>query len=235
MTKPIIELVPTVIHVEGKALGRNKLVNWHQVARLVRADATSISSVAFATNLSTCLDQGSVGSCTGNAWAHVASSQPRTRQLNEANALDIYKRATVLDDAIGIAGHYPPSDTGSTGYYAAQAAVDLGYLAGSPAMAVGLTAVLQQLQAQPGATGIDWYQGFDNPDSNGLVQPTGLIRGGHEIALVECDVENRIVWFGNSWGKGYGVTRGNRDGCFGMTFDDYELMLASGGDCCFVV
>lgn len=231
MIKPIVQLTPTLIHVEGKPIGRHRLVNWQQLApRLLRKDPRKVLvSASWPTNLSTCLDQGSLGSCTGNATAHVASSKPYTRKCTESEAVRIYSHAT-QDDSFP--GAYPPDDTGSTGFFAMKAACELGYFTGF-SMAVGLTAVLQALQTRPGITGVDWYQGMDSPDANGLVAPTGLLRGGHEIEIFEVDIVKRIVWFQNSWGPGYGVHHGGRDGCFGMTFDDYELLLASGGDATF--
>ena len=237
--KPIIQLTPTLIHVDGKALGRHRLVNWPKVARLIRSDSTPIATVDHSTNLSTCLDQGNLGSCTGNATAHCASSQPFSRKCTETEAVTIYSRATADDQ---FPGTYPPTDTGSTGYFAMQAACELGYFQ-TFAMCVGLTAVLQALQSRAGITGMDWYEGYDTPDANGLVAPTGQIRGGHEICLIAVDVvlgsngnidpDKSLVWFQNSWGKGYGVRKGNRDGCFCMTLSDYELSLAAGGDATF--
>jgi len=242
MTQSIVQRVPTVIPVEGKALGRNKLLNWHQVARLTQADATtSIATVSHKSNLKTCLDQGSLGSCTGNATTHCKCSQPYTGVLTETDAVNCYHLATIADDS-EIPGHYPPNDTGSTGWFAMQAAIQLGWFS-SASMAVGLTAVLQCLQTRPGITGIDWYEGFDEPDANGFVFPTGRIRGGHEIGLVACvivlgangliDPKASYIVFQNSWGASYGVTYDGRDGCFKMTLETYELILASGGDATF--
>ena len=234
METPILQLQPTTIHVPGKALGRNRLLNWHQFAHLTRDDGTPIVTTGWDTNLPTCLNQLKLGSCTGNAWAHIASSKPNTDKCTEANAVAIYSKATVLDDAGGIVGHYPPDDTGSTGYFAALAAIQLGFLNGTPTMPVGLTAVLQLLQSRPGAIGMDWYEGCDNPDGNGRVKLTGSIRGGHEIALIAVDMENRMVVFQNSWGAEYGVKYRNRDGCFMMSLDDLELLFASGADAVFI-
>jgi hypothetical protein len=239
MVKPIVQLTPTLIHVEGKPLGRHRLVNWHQVAKLAHEDATPIDSVSHASNLTTCLDQRSLVSCTGNATAHALSSQPFTFELDESQAVDIYSRATQDDNFPGV---YPPNDTGSSGFFAMQAAQELGYIKGF-AMCVGLTAVLQQLQTRPGISGMDWYQGFDTPDDNGVVVPSGLIRGGHEVceAALELvylasgaiDIDNSYIVFQNSWGKKYGVKVGNRDGCFRMSLANYALILQSGGDATF--
>ena len=240
--KPIVQIIPEVIRIEGKRLGRHRMLNWTQAAKLHRQDATAVGPVFHNTNLATCLNQGPLGSCTGNATAHCASSQPYTFKCTEDDAVKIYELATQDDD---IPGTYPPDDTGSTGFYAMEAAETLKYFS-SYAMCVGLTAVLQQLQTRAGITGIDWYEGFDSPDANGVIVPTGRIRGGHELCLAgielaylpsgAIDTDNSYVVIQNSWGggpTGWGVTIGNRDGCCRMSLSNYELILASGGDATF--
>src|SRR5581483_9492938 len=62
------------------------------------------------------LDQGQLGSCTGNAAAGALNTVPlhRTggRVLTETQARDLYALATRLD---GFEGEWPPTDTGSSG------------------------------------------------------------------------------------------------------------------------
>jgi hypothetical protein len=81
------------------------------------------------------LDQGQVGSCTGNAVAqwlntHFADkTRHATRRgggyFTEADALKIYSLGTRLDTEPGV---YPPSDTGCDGPSVAKAATQLGWL-----------------------------------------------------------------------------------------------------------
>src|SRR3954447_21394317 len=60
------------------------------------------------------LDQGQLGSCTGNACEMACYEMPGHSAKvtkTEAQAVALYRRATVLD---GFPGTYPPEDTGSS-------------------------------------------------------------------------------------------------------------------------
>src|SRR5882762_1299376 len=62
------------------------------------------------------LNQGDVGSCTGNSAVEVLMTGPYYEHIqkvfNEDDAVSIYTRATHLDR---IPGGYPATDTGSSG------------------------------------------------------------------------------------------------------------------------
>src|SRR5882757_6217716 len=72
------------------------------------------------------LDQGKIGSCTGNAVTQLLNTDyamkisGRTAYLAEADAVSIYTLATDIDQ---FPGDYPNVDTGSTGSAACEAAV----------------------------------------------------------------------------------------------------------------
>jgi hypothetical protein len=170
-------------------------------------------------------DQGNLGSCTGNAAAGAVSTEPFTNQLTEKDAVAIYGEATHLDKYRGV---YPPTDTGSSGLAVAKALKKRNLISGY-SWGFGLDAVLRALVLAPCITGIAWLDGCDDPDSRGLVHYRGELRGGHEIMLDEIDVPNKLVWFTNSWGSGWGV-----DGRFCMTWDDYKRALADHGDATFL-
>jgi len=180
------------------------------------------------------LDQGNVGSCTGNACEGAVGTsgifdalpealRPSTTDAaaNETAAVHLYSRATQLD---GIPGAYPPNDTGSDGLSVAKAAKEKGLISGY-LHAFSLDAALKALEQQPIIVGIDWYEGFDNPGSTGLVQISGAVRGGHEIVFDEIDVAKKIVWFTNSWGTSWGV-----NGRANMSFDTLGRLLKRDGD-----
>src|SRR6478609_3573621 len=79
------------------------------------------------------LDQGALGSCTGNALAQwLNTDYARGYQfdgmrapLSEAAAVELYSAATRADN---VPGHYPPVDTGSSGLAVCRAAVRAKYL-----------------------------------------------------------------------------------------------------------
>ena len=226
---PQINLITHKPRPAGRKLGRHRLINWYEFAsmRTVPPDAP-IKSVWHPPVDREPLDQGSVGACTGYATAECLSTAPYTRALTSAEALAIYSRATQID---GIDGVYPPEDTGSTGWAAMRAAVDLG-LCGGFSMSSTLTGLLVGLQTVPVTIGIPWMSGCDAPDiTSGLVRPTGELEGGHELCVVGCDVDDHTVVIRNSWGD-WGVQYQGGAGYFLIGWTDLEILLASGGDVC---
>lgn len=169
-------------------------------------------------------DQGSVGSCTGQAAVGCIGTGPFTHAGTASEALEVYSHATSLDD---IAGTYPPTDTGSSGL-AVMKALQARSLIQGFTHAFDLNSTLRALMLRPGITGIAWREGCDTPDANGIVRYTGLVRGGHEVVIEGLDWENKLVWLCNSWGSGWGF-----GGAFAMTVSDYAKALADHGDATF--
>lgn len=170
-------------------------------------------------------DQGQTGSCVGNAMAGAICTDSAARKGNatagEGLAVEIYSRATLLDD---IPGSYPPDDTGSSGLAGAKAAQQLGFLSGYR-HAFSWKQVVAALASGPAITGISWLEQMDYPDPTGLVAYKGEVRGGHEIEIVGIDIPKNRVWFANSWSASWGLA-----GYFAMTISDYRKALADGGD-----
>lgn len=187
--------------------------------------ADSLHSVQWARR-SPILDQGNLGSCTGNAAAGWLATDTATRKghtdVTEKLAVDIYSKATHLDRVPGV---FPPTDTGSSGLAVAKALVALGLTAGPYRHAFGLTHALQALQTGPVLVGITWLTGCDTPDKSGRVKYAGTVRGGHEILADQIDVERGLIWFANSWSTAWGVS-----GRFCMTWADFGKALAHQGD-----
>jgi C1A family cysteine protease len=170
------------------------------------------------------LDQGDLGSCTGNAVLQALMTSPdwsKARSFTEQDALDVYSLATTLDD---VQGSYPPDDTGSTGLAVCKAAQQKGYIT-SYSHAFGLDQTLAALVLTPVIVGVNWYEGFDNPDVHGFVSISGSVRGGHEFALVGLNADERVVIALNSWGHSWG-----RNGFFVFSFDDLGRLLSADGD-----
>ncbi len=182
------------------------------------------------------LDQGDLGSCTGNAALGAVGTgalylalsgdpiQPGAdADRDEQSAVSLYSSATLLDDA---PGSYPPDDTGSDGLSVAKACKAAGLISGYQ-HATSVEAALTALAAGPVITGVNWYDSFDHPDPTGLVTvaPGARVRGGHEFVVDELDVENNWVWFTNSWGTGWGVS-----GRAYMSWSTWARLLAEEGD-----
>lgn len=177
------------------------------------------------------LDQGELGSCTGNALAQCLNAdyfRPTLKKVNkgqpllEHDAVTFYSLATRLD---GIAHNtYPPTDGGSSGLGVAKAGQRLGFVK-SYRHAFSFTAFLSALQTQPVIVGTAFYEGMEDPDKTGLVHLTGQVVGGHEYLALGVDYQKRHITFLNSWGPSFGV-----NGRFQLTINDFQALLADQGD-----
>jgi len=170
------------------------------------------------------LDQGQVGSCTGNAAVTNLMTAPlhkTGRALHEADAIAVYSLATEIDD---MNGSYPPDDTGSSGLAAAKACVRKGYATGYD-HAFGLDHCLAALVLSPVMVGTNWYESMFTPAADGTLTVAGKVAGGHEYALTGIDVRRQRVRVNNSWGSSWGVR-----GCAWLSFTDLGRLLAEQGD-----
>lgn len=177
-------------------------------------------------------NQGNIGSCTGNATAGAINTEPNykvdlQRILHETDAVSIYELATRLDS---YPGSYPPDDTGSSGLSACKAAKQKGWIT-SYQHAFTMDQALAALQSKPVITGVHWYEGFDNPDANGMVEISGQVRGGHEFVVVGFELGNKpdhsdaILTADNSWNTSWGL-----NGKFRFTVTTWATLLAEQGD-----
>lgn len=158
-------------------------------------------------------DQGSLGSCTGNAAAGVLATDSAvgagvksvtvkgaSRPVDEALAVDLYKVATTLDR---VPGSYPPDDTGSSGLGVAKALQRWG-LASGYTHAFTLDALKSALQTGPAMLGIVWLNSMFDPEPDGTlpVDKTSGLAGGHEIVCSGWDGQRFRL--DNSWGASWG-------------------------------
>jgi hypothetical protein len=209
--------------------------------------ASAIRSVSWTRRIPI-LDQGQLGSCTGNAATGVLGTDSAGRTatttvtitaagaaashglftagvhaLDEAFAVALYSLATILD---GVSGTYPPSDTGSTGVGVAKALRALG-LASSYTHAFTVGALNSALQAGPVLIGINWYNSMFDPRSDGqiVVDTTSGLAGGHELELSGYDAATGEYEVDNSWASSWGVS-----GCGYFTTASLTTLLSQQGD-----
>lgn len=173
------------------------------------------------------LEQGDLGSCTGNAMAQLlnttkfAKSRPGRRYLDEQYARLLYAKATVLDS---FPGAWPPTDTGSSALGVAKAAIALGYCT-EYHHCFGFDHFLETIALQPVIAGTSWYSAMFDPDTNGFITPGGQLAGGHEYLILGANTREKYVTILNSWGDGWG-----RKGRAYITFDDFAALLDEQGD-----
>lgn len=195
------------------------------------SDPKTLTSVRHTRNIPV-LDQGQVGSCTGNAsvgnlgtaafWDEGQTVLNATdAQVDETYAVGVYSDAETIDGD----GPYPPNDYGSSGLSVAKVLKSRGLISGYT-HALSLNAALNALANQPVIIGIPWHDDMFDPAEDGRLSITGPVEGGHEIVLDELDVENERVWLTNSWGDSWGV-----DGRAYLSWNDLGTLLKDDGDC----
>ena len=216
--------VRSKIWVMSYSLGR--IVQHDSRSLNYRAPVAPVSRSVLWGHHAPVLDQGQVGSCTGNATAQLintdafAPSRP-SGYLTERDALRLYSLATSLDDAPGT---YPPTDTGSSGLAVAQAGQRLGYFS-SYNHAFGFDHFCAALQLQPLILGTNWYESMMNPNKSGMVTINGQVAGGHEYLALGVDYAKSQITCLNSWGSGWGL-----NGRFLLSFATMRRLLAEQGD-----
>jgi hypothetical protein len=207
------------------ALGRR--VNHDPRSRAFPAPAAATLRSVSWRRWSPVLEQGDLGSCTGNAIVGALGTQGlykagTAKALTEELAVSIYKRATVIDP---FPGSWPPDDTGSDGLSVCKVAKELGLIA-SYSHAFGLDHCLAALALSPVMVGVPWLESMFSPGSSGLVDVWGAEVGGHEFVLTGLDVRHRLVRARNSWGMSWGV-----GGFFYLRWEDLGSLLERQGDC----
>jgi hypothetical protein len=178
--------------------------------------------------LTTIWNQGKIGSCTANGALGVLMTEPYHRtgwNFTEPACVSLYELETRIDDS-QIPGHYPPTDTGSSGPWSMMALQRNGWIT-SWQHTTDLNTMLQLLVAGPVSFGVPWFQSMFTPNSDGSMdvdQDSGLA-GGHQFVCSAIDVANRKVKMDNSWGDAWAV-----GGSATFTWDQVDLLLHLGGD-----
>lgn len=168
------------------------------------------------------------GNCTGCAACMVsnaAGNRVAGSVLGMGTADKIYSRATELDPW---PGSWPPSDTGSSGLAAAQAAVELGIASHYEWVFGGHDELLAAVAVKPVSIGTWWYEGQMRPDPETLmIRPTGRKVGGHQFILYGWDPYYQAYdlhcWW-NGWGD-KGRARIHKDDVAALRADDGDVHL----------
>lgn len=229
-------------HRPGQHLGRHVE---HDPRSLAYAHgvlpASSIQPVQWTRRIPI-LDQGELGSCTGNALTGVlgtdsagrtATAQvtvaadskgvfaPGAYPLDEAFAVRAYELNTRLDN---IHGTYPPDDTGSSGIACGKTGQALGLLTGYT-HAFSLAALKSALQTGAVMIGIVWLNSMFDPQADGTitVDRSSGVAGGHELVVAGWD--GTRFRLDNSWGASWGDA-----GSGYVSEADMQWLLSQDGD-----
>lgn len=185
------------------------------------------------------LDQGDLGSCTGNAIAGLLVTEPNASdgvaddvKVTEALAVKIYSLASRLDDCDGA---YPPEDTGSDGTSASKAAHQLGLISAYKWCETAATVFAILSHKGPVAFGTPWFAGMEDVDAQGFIHVTGKNEGGHEYGVIAIVVDKSVDGGGflvmcNSWGSSWGISWPMPDGshlagCAKISFKDAHKLI----------
>jgi hypothetical protein len=171
------------------------------------------------------LDQGNTSACTGFSVTHEAAARPQeVKNLTNKIALAVYNRAKQLDE-------YPGENyDGSSVLGAIKAGVERKWY-GEYRWAFGEDDLALAVGHHgPAVLGINWYAGMMDPDSKGIIKPTGQIEGGHAILCNGIDVKKGLYRLHNSWGVGYGIV----GECF-ISLDNMARLLKEKGEACIPV
>lgn len=195
------------------------------------------------------LDQGQLGSCTGNAATGMLGTDSAGRtagtavtisaagaaashglftagtyDLDEAFAVALYSLATILDT---YSGTYPPTDTGSDGVSVSKALKALGLIT-AYTHAFSLDALTSALMSGPVIIGIEWLESMFTTDSDGriVIDKSSGVAGGHELEVLGYNADTGLYEIPNSWGTdGFGI-----DGTGFMAATDMRYILSQQGD-----
>ena len=212
---------------EGMRLGRNLWLDARSLSYAVENDADRMGRKLTNQHwdrVIPILDQGQLGSCTGNAGTGSLGTQPfydkagktafgsssGDASADERFAVQLYSDATRADP---YPGAYPPNDTGSSGLAICKVLATRGTIRGYT-WATTATGFLQLLQSGPVLMGTPWFNAFFQPDKSGFVDSNSHwsssgIAGGHEIEAVGVDVNTTnlaasVITFANSWSTSWG-------------------------------
>lgn len=224
-------------------LGRHVHLDSRSKGYAIQPAATLVTSVRHVQHIGV-LDQGQIGSCTGNASTScayhepffAAGSKPWKYSPDEAGAQAWYHDNTVND---GYPGVWKPDDTGSDGLTSSKMAKTAGVCTGYQA-ALDLDSSLQALMTRPGITGIPWFNSMFDVGSDGLitVDTKSGLAGGHELVvdeIVAADAPGNgtgklLVGGDNSWNTAWGAL-----GRWYLTGADWWKLRQQQGDVYFWV
>jgi hypothetical protein len=226
---------------KGMRLGRHQWLDGRSLSYMVENDvaemARPLSDRSWDRVLAV-LDQGQLGSCTGNAGTGALGTEPfysaagksvlgdaNDAAAGEAFAVQLYSESTKVD---GYQGTYPPDDTGSSGLAICKVLKKRTTITGYR-WARSPYGLLRLLQNGPVLQGMPWYKAFFDPNPHGFIDAdphwsTSGVAGGHEVEAIGVELDTRdafnsTIIYVNSWGTSWADA-----GRFRMRLRTYEQL-----------
>lgn len=175
-------------------------------------------------------DQGATSECVAYAWTHWINDGPRVSSIFKSrrpgiNPTELYCEAQKHDP-------WPGDCTtklydGTSVRAGAKVLQDWGYIE-EYRWASNVDEVVQAVLVQgPVIMGTTWYTGMFNPDSEGIIYPTGGWAGGHAYVVNGVDTKTGLLQIKNSWGRSWG-----RDGRAYISLEDMDKLIRNFGEAC---
>jgi len=165
-------------------------------------------------------NQGNNPYCVGYGWAHWIEDGPITHP-GQIDPVMIYKEAQKVDE-------WPGEDYEGTSVRAGAKVLQSKGLISNYYWATIIDEITRAiLEVGPVTVGTDWYDGMFEPDSKGIIKPSGSIAGGHCYLLDGINMKTGLLRLKNSWGRDWG-----KKGFALISLEDFSYLLSAEGEAC---
>jgi hypothetical protein len=169
-------------------------------------------------NVEPVLDQGQTPHCVGFSGAQWGNTLPINDKFDNEDGHKFYYTCKTYDGQ-------PNQENGSSLRSLAKTLKAASRLT-TYAFAATVDETLQWILTKgPVVFGTDWYTGMFNPDSKGIVRPTGFVEGGHAYLAIGYDPTTSMIEFLNSWSAQWGI-----NGRFYMHKNDAVMIFSNRGE-----
>lgn len=170
--------------------------------------------------------------CVAYAWLHKVADGPRTTRRNPAvdvapamNPRALYCAAQKIDPWPGDCENHKYEGTSVRA--GAKVLKDAGAISGYRWAWDAATTVAWLLEVGPVVAGTTWTADMFNPDSDGVIHPTGSSAGGHAYIINGVNRDTGMLRIKNSWGRAW-----SKNGYAWISISDFDDLLSDRGEVC---